>query len=399
MAKSKSRSAQGSGTIRKKTVMRNGTPYEYWEARITTGRDPGTGKQVQRSIYGKTQKEVRQKLSSFSVDIDNGTYISPQTITVGEWIDTWLSEYLEDIKHSTKSSYTAFAENHIKPNIGAIKLQKLTAPDIQKLYNTMNKQGLSPKTIKNCHGVVHRALEQAVGIGYLKFNPSSACKLPRIERPKIRPLDDDGITKFLSAIKGSQYETLFTVILFTGMREGEALGLMWKCVDFKNGTILIDKQLQAVKGGKGQYAIVSTKNDKPRTITPAPFVMSMLKKHKANQLEDQKNSLELWTDTGLVFTNAVGDHLAFRTVYKHFKKAVASIGFPDVRLHDLRHSYAVASIRSGDDIKTVQGNLGHASAAFTLDVYGHLTSQMQKDSAQRMESFIEGVVPKDDSAH
>ena len=93
----------------------------------------------------------------------------------------------------------------------------------------------------------------------------------------------------------------------------------------------------------------------------------------------------------LVFTDALGNHLTKPTLYRAFKKAAAAIGRPDARFHDLRHSYAVAAIRSGDDIKTVQGNLGHATAAFTLDVYGHVTDQMKQDSANRMEAFIKSV--------
>ena len=113
---------------------------------------------------------------------------------------------------------------------------------------------------------------------------------------------------------------------------------------------------------------------------------------RVRQTEDRLRAGPVWSDTGLVFTNELGEHLVFSTVYKNFKAIVASIGCPDVRFHDLRHSYAVASIRAGDDIKTVQGNLGHATAAFTLDVYGHVTDQMKRASAERMEGFIKDVL-------
>jgi len=100
----------------------------------------------------------------------------------------------------------------------------------------------------------------------------------------------------------------------------------------------------------------------------------------------------LWEDSGLVFTNEIGQHLAIHTIYKDFKKVVSSIGRPDARFHDLRHSYAVASIHAGNDIKTLQSNLGHATAAFTLDIYGHVTDQMKKESAARMDSYIKDVL-------
>ena len=120
--------------------------------------------------------------------------------------------------------------------------------------------------------------------------------------------------------------------------------------------------------------------------------MQLLRAHRGRQSAQCLQAGEVWEDSGLVFTDEVGHHLAIHTVYKDFKKIVASIGCPDVRFHDLRHSYAVAAIRSGDDIKTVQGNLGHATAAFTLDVYGHVTDQMKQESAARMEGYIRDIL-------
>lgn len=175
------------------------------------------------------------------------------------------------------------------------------------------------------------------------------------------------------------------------MRESEALGLTWDCVDLTKGTILINKQLQVVKGSHGEYALAPTKNSKGRTLTVAPFVVSVLKRVKHRQLENRLRYGECWTDSGFVFTDDLGAHLKHVTIYKAFKKIVTDMGCPDTRFHDLRHSYAVASIRSGDDIKTVQENLGHATASFTLDVYGHVTEQMKQESAARMEQFIKAV--------
>ena len=142
----------------------------------------------------------------------------------------------------------------------------------------------------------------------------------------------------------------------------------------------------------GKYIFAPLKNDKARRITPAPWVMQVLKHHWAKQAEQKLKMGPAWENSGLVFTNGTGGHLAIYTVYRDFKNIVRSIGCPNIRFHDLRHSYAVASIRSGDDIKTVQGNLGHATAAFTLDVYGHVTDQMKQESAKRMEEYIRDVL-------
>ena len=163
-------------------------------------------------------------------------------------------------------------------------------------------------------------------------------------------------------------------------------------MDFENNVLTINKQMQLhQEQGMKAYQLVATKNSKARTITVAPFVMEHLKRRKVEQAKQRLFAGALWQQNELVFTDQLGNHLTKPTIYRAFKKAAASIGRPDARFHDLRHSYAVAAIRSGDDIKTVQGNLGHATAAFTLDVYGHVTEQMKQDSADRMEAFIRSV--------
>lgn len=413
------RNARGMGNIRKKTKVnkKTGKKYEWREARYTAGRDPGTGKQVQRTITGKTQREVSQKLAAVVTDMENGTYIAPSKQTVGQWLDTWADTYLGGVKPHTVVAYKTQISNHIKPNIGAVKLEALDTPTIQQMYNKLAKTGqqvpkrnkdgelvrrggkivleaapLSPKSIKNIHGVLHKALQQAIAAGLIRSNPADACALPRVEKAELHPLDEQETRAFLEAIQGHEFETLYLVTLFTGMREGEVLGLTWPCVNFASGTILIKQQLQREKKAGGQYSLVPLKNDKPRTITPAPSIMELLRQHRKKQAAWQLRAGELWDNpAGLVFTNELGKHLVAWTVAKKFKRIVASIGRPDARFHDLRHSYAVAAIRSGDDIKTVQQNLGHATAAFTLDIYGHVTDQMRQASAERMEGYIKGV--------
>lgn len=390
------KAAAGTGTIRKKTVTRSGKEYTYWEARYTAGRDPGTVKQIQRSITGKTQKEVAQKLKAATASIDQGTYTAPSKMTVGEWLDVWASDYLGGVKPRTVDSYVATVENHLKPALGAMKLEALPTHEIQGLYNNLQKQRrdvppLSPKSIRNLNGVLHKALQQAVELGYIRFNPADACKLPRVERTEIKPLDDEAVGAFLETIKGHKFETIYTVTLFTGMREGEALGLTWDCVDFEKGTLTINKQLQKERRGNGTYHLVSPKNGKSRRITPAPSVLEVLMGQRRRQAEWKLKAGPMWEDSNLVFTNELGHHLSAQTVYLHFKKLAALAGYPDARFHDLRHSYAVAALQSGDDIKTVQENLGHHTAAFTLDVYGHVTEQMKQANADRMEQYIKTV--------
>ena len=395
--KSNSRAAQGAGTIRKKTVTRKGTAYTYWEARITTGYDSGTGKQIQRSFSGKTQKEVREKMQAIAIELNNGTYKEPLKMTVGEWLDIWAKDYLNNVKPRTREIYEASIRNHLKPALGTIRLEALDTPTIQAFYNGLSSpcktrdHALSPKTIKDLHGILHKALNQAAAIGYLRFNPADACNIPKAVRKELTPLDTEDIQKFLTEIRGNPSEILLSVTLFMGLREGEVLALSQHNIDFEHGTVLINCQLQRFCEDKGVYRMVPTKNSKGRTIKPATAVMDLLKRQKAIQAEMRLKAGTAWENADFIFTNECGHHFDNSTIYRAFKKATTAIGRPDARFHDLRHSYAVAAIQSGDDIKTVQSNLGYATAAFTLDVYGHVTEQMKQASSERMDNFIKSV--------
>ena len=386
----KTKGAKGGGTIRQR-------PDGRWEARYTLGIDPGTGKQIQKSVYGKTQKEVRQKLIAITAEIDNGTYQEPCKMTVNEWLDIWLKDYQIGVKDSTAYLYERQAKLYLRPALGNIPLETLKAHTVQRLYNLLSQEhdgqpALSAKSIKNIHGVLHKALQQAVLLNYIRYNPTTACVLPKIVKKEIHPLTDQQTAQLLNLLKGGKYEIPLTVDLFTGLREGELLGLMWDCVDFDKGTILVNKQLhRSQKKGEGYY-FAPPKNNKSRTIRPAPYVMTLLRQQKLVQTQMRLAAGPAWQESGLVFTNEFGRYISLQAVFDCFKRTVRKVGLPNLRIHDLRHTYAVNSIRAGDDIKTVQSNLGHATAAFTLDVYGHFTDDMRQASSQRMEQFISGVL-------
>ena len=385
---SKKRGANGGGSIRQRA---DGT----WEARITLGTNPGTGKPMRKSIYGKTQKEVRQKMQKALVEVDEGIYTEQSKITLKQWMETWLAEFTGTVKDSTRTSYRQHMNNHIIPALGAVKLSELTPTACQKFINDLSRvKGLSAKTVKNVHGVLHHALKQAVRLGYMRMNPTEACTLPRIEKAKIEPLDAPEIKRLLDVLGDDVYSDVLRVDIFTGMREGEILGLQWSCVDFDRGTITIEKQLSRPRVKGEEYRFTSLKNDKPRTVQPAPFVMQILKRQRRRQAEQRIQAGGAWDDCGfpdLVFTSETGKYLNYTIVLRHLKKALEVAGLPEKRFHDLRHTYAVSSLQAGDDVKTVQENLGHHTAAFTLDQYGHVTESMRQASAQRMEAFYNAL--------
>lgn len=208
------KSASGSGSIRKKTVVRNGKSYHFWEARYTEGVDPGTGKQKQRSITGKTQKEVAAKLNAATAAIKAGTYRAPDKTTVGQWLDEWLEVFcVNTVKPLTLSSYKKIVEKHLKPELGAVQIQALRGTHIQRLYNNLTHNGsrvtvkdangkiardqngkaiytsapLSPKTVKNIGAVLHKALSMAVKQASFHPTPPMLPSYPKYQSIKSSP--------------------------------------------------------------------------------------------------------------------------------------------------------------------------------------------------------------------
>lgn len=379
--------AAGEGTIRKRSDGR-------WEAIITVGTDPGTGKAIRRSVYGKTQKEVKDKKLEILAQIKNGEYRPPDKTTVSDWLDLWLTTYVSThVKPLTLKSYETTIRVHIKPAIGGIKLQSLDDMHITKMYNAMLKNGKSAKTVKNAGAILSQALSKAVQKKIIPANPCDVAELPRVEKKEIAPLRDEEIPPFLGAIDSHPLRNAFALCLFAGLREGECLGLSWDQVDFAKQKITIKQQLQEEKKKGAKYYIAeSTKSGKIRVIQPPDIAFKYLRNERAKQAERQLYAGELWNNPhNLVFTNELGRNITFDYFYRQFKKIAASIGRPDARPHDLRHTAATVALSSGADIKSVQGLLGHSTAAFTLDRYGHVTDRMREDTANRVQGYYDSL--------
>lgn len=383
------RRAKNEGTIRQRSDGR-------WEARVTIGSDPGTGRQIQRSIYARTQSECRKRMTEILSQVDKGTYLEPQRMRVGEWLDTWLADFTGNAKEQTRLKYGDIVRTHLKPAFGAVALSALRPHMIQKFLNDLGKSGgrtgngYAPKTIKCVHGCLHRALQQAVLLQYIPANPADAVQLPKMRKPDLQVLNEKQLNDFLREIKGTEYEHVLKFALFSGLRLGEIMGLQWSKVDFEQGSILVDQQM--IREGKkgGIYKFAPTKTDAIRKLYPAPLVMNLLREVKKQQIENRLAAGDLWDDggfPGLVFTNKLGQHFGRNTLSKQARIIGERIGVHGFRFHDQRHTFAVTSLRAGDDLKTVSGNLGHAGIAITADVYLQFTDEMKRDSAARMEEF------------
>lgn len=393
-----------------------GTIYKYrdgFAGQITVGRNPATGKPKRKTIYGATQAEVRKQMTAAIHAVDKGTYFEPSKAKVGEWLDIWHSTYLGGVKPHTVSQYEAQIRCHLKPALGATKLSALTAPMIQSMYNDAAKKGaipksskkkenpkripkgLSAKSIKNLHGVLHKALDKAVKLGYIPFNPADACELPRIEKKQVKPITETDLSRFLEAVAGHKYEALYVVTVFSGIRQGEALGLTWDCVDFAKGKITINKQLQKerIRGGGGKYRLVETKTSQARTVALAPFVMDVLRTTRKEQLECKLKLGRQWqNEMNLIFTHEDGKHLAADTVYGCYKRIVKKLGIDEKRFHDLRHTYATITLENTGNLKLVSEALGHSNIATTANIYAHITERMQEESARKMQEYIERIM-------
>lgn len=429
----KNKRSNGDGTLRQR---KDGT----WEGRYTVGINPGNGKPIRKSIYGKTKPEVAERLRAITSAIDNGTYFEPEKITVKQWFETWLSDYMAGVKPLTVQQYRSMTVTHIIPALGAVKLANLTAPQLQKFYNQLAKDGmttrrknketgkmevvkktvqrenketgkietvyfpLSAKTIQNIHDIISKSLNTAISAGMIKDNVSSRCVLPKVTQKEVVPMSEEKQKQFIQAISDHKYKNLYLVYLFCGLRESEAIGLTWDCVNFKSGTMKIYRQWQRIPGNWSQFRFETLKNDKSRTITLSPYVLSILEEQQKQQRIDKLAAGEFWQGfenmeeqkTAFVFTDKIGKPLNPAPVYENLKTIVSNIGMPNAYVHTLRHTAATNALAEGDSPKTVQENLGHHSAAFTLDVYGHVSEKMREESAQRQQAMIErmGLVNK-----
>lgn len=389
----------GRGNIRLKTVFRNGKQYTYYEGRVTLGTDPKTGKQIQKSVTGKTQKDVVARMNVLLVGAQKSA-VNRQRMTVAEWLAEYEAKYTIHLEPKTQRSYSDSYRLYIIPAIGDIRLSSLEAADIQNmivnLTNRTEPKLLSPKTIKIAIGALNVALEKAVVLGYIPRNPRVGCELPKARRLNVEEhvLMDDELKAFLGAIEGHKHQYMFFTLLFTGLREGEICGLRWRDVDLDHGVLSVRNQLT----DEEKYRMWDKHGLKPlkttngmRSIALSEAVVHVLKFQREKWLKQKEDAGSMWVDTDLVFCQPDGMPITKNALYQSFKRLVRKIGLSDKRVHDCRHSYAVISLENGDDIKTLSGNLGHYDVGFSLSVYGHVSDRLKAESAKRMDDFIQSL--------
>jgi len=379
--------ANGEGSIRKRNDGR-------WEGRYVAGHDADTGKAIYKNVLGKTQAEVKEKLK-IAIENADKINVTRNEYTLAAWLRYWLDNYGNMyLRPSSYENYSGFLKNQIEPDeLGSIRLMDLKTHDMQMFYKRMltsgrvqriesrNKpKGLSTKTIRNMHFFMTHALERAVKEKLIADNPASECVLPKKESQEMKTLPLNDLAKFFAEAKRSGVFEFYYTELSTGLRRGELLGLKWADIDFNENSIYVHCQVTRVNG-KVQESPLKTKNAY-RQIIVSPDVTAVLKEKR-----DRENGFSEY-----VFSSPIGGPISPDSILKMLQRVLKRAGLEKIRFHDLRHTFATMALQNGVDVKTLSGMLGHYSAGFTLDTYGHITSAMKKDAAEKVGSFLAGQV-------
>jgi integrase len=338
-----------------------------------------------RYLYGKTRAVVAEKLTKAMADRDSGLIFDAGKMTVGEYLDRWLSDSVKGtVRTSTYERNEEIVRLHIKPSLGRVGLKKLTPAHVRGLYRERLDSGLAPATVRRIHSTLHKALSQAVSDAIVPRNAAHV-KAPRPAPEEIRPLSEDEARAFLDAARqsGERFEALYVLAITTGLRRGELLGLRWDDLDLELGTLRVGRALMR-EGGRHTLGETKTKRGR-RQINLTPRTLNALKAHRKKQLEEKMKRAGLYKDHGLIFASGVGTPVNPENLIKRsFKPLLKKAGLPEIRFHDLRHTCATLLLSRGVHPKLVQELLGHATIAMTLDTYSHYLPSMGDQAAGAM---------------
>jgi integrase len=369
------RRAWGEGTIFKRTDGR-------WCARL---RLPD-GKR--RDFYGKTQSEVRKRLTMAIRAMDEGVPIPGERETVGRFLGDWIVTVKPALRLQTWTHYERYLRLHAVPAIGRLPLVKLDRQHVHSLYAAKLREGLSATTVRQLHAILRRAVGDAVRWGLVSRNVVALVDPPRRVRHEIRPFTPEQGRVFMDAVTGDRLGALYVLAISTGMRQGELLALRWRDVDLDGGGVLAVRA--TVYRAEGRLRIDEPKTERSRRLVHlSSSVVAALRHHRERQDVERASLGDIWHDGDLVFPNTVGrpieaSNLLSRSYYPLLRRA----GLPRIRFHDLRHSTATLLLGTGVHPKVVSDMLGHASIAITLDTYSHVTPGLHREAAQVIAALL-----------
>ena len=360
-----------------------------WLVRVFLGRDSDTGKQKFTSKTFDTKRGAESWARSKETQIDEGTFIEPTKMTLDGFLDDWLEVVRQRVRHTTFNDYEGLLRNHVRPVLGRKLLQKITPLMVQKVYTEMLEKNLSPRTVRYVHSVLHNALTSALQWGYISRNPCSNVDLPsqRQRTRSMRVLNAEQVKAFLEVASGDRWHAFFMLMLTTGMRPSEALGLRWEDLDLDGGQATVR---QVVVGPDGDRRIEAPKTPQARrTIPLLPQTVQAIRERRRDQAEERLAAGPEWNDTGLIFTSAAGESVQYRNlVRRHFEPLLEQADLPHMRLYDLRHTHATLLLQQSVHPKVASERLGHASVSLTLDTYSHVLPSMQDQVQEKLAEIL-----------
>ena len=342
-----------------------------------------------RSVYARTKAEVVAKLKKAIAEAERGINFEAENLALAEYLERWLEDSVKgSVWHTTYRDYRGHVRNHIAPEIGRVKLAKLTPAHVQALYRKKTDSGLAPRTVNYIHATLHKALEQAVKWRLISYNVSDAAVKPRQERRETVALTLDQVYVFLDAAReaGDRFEALYVTAVFTGMRPGELLALRWAdlVLDGPEPEARVRRSLS--KDDHGHRVFKRTKTEKGRSVSLMPEVVEALRAHRRRQTEERLLYSGLWKDQDLVFPNKTGSPMDWDNITaRNYKPLREKAGLPETtRFYDLRHTFATLMLEQGENPKVVQEILGHSQITHTMDTYSHVTPNMQRAAFGRL---------------
>lgn len=387
------------GHIRKRThITKTGKETVNWYVVVDLGRD-GEGKRRQKWHGGfRTRKEAELARTRIVGDLHEGTYTERTNLTLRDWcLDKWLPTVETQVKPSTLESYRRNLMHHVLPTLGGRNVRDIGPGQLNGLYSQLlssgrrnGSGGLSAKTVRYIHTIVHKCLSDAMDVGLLATNVAERAKPPRPRASalnEIRFWTPEQLRTFLASVVGHRLEAAWQLSAMTGMRRGEILGLRWQDVDFQNSRLHVRQAVVSV----AYEVIVSTpKNHMARAIDLDPGTVEHLRLHRKRQSAER----ELW-GTGyecsdLVICKESGTPLHPQTYSQAFERLIAKLDLPRIRLHDLRHTHATIALRAGIPTKVISERLGHENPAFTLKQYAHVIPGMQAEAASAIAALVAG---------
>ena len=294
------------------------------------------------------------------------------------------------VAEQTYNSYESILRIHIRDRIGTMKLSDIKLKDVQRVYTEMQMEGLSPRTVRYAHAVLSMALKKAIELNYLIRNPCEFAELPKQIKKETKAFSPQQASAFLRHANGTKHGLIFEFALLTGMRPEEYLSIRWSDLDLKKGLVTVQRALIWRKGGG--YKFDPPKTQKSRRSIPLPSnLISKIKRHRKNQLEDRMRLGQAYQNLDLVFSSEIGTPINYRNLtLRHYNKILESAGLDNEGfvLYSLRHTCATLLLASGENPKVVSERLGHSSVRMTLDTYSHVLPDMQQTASEKLNDLL-----------